>query len=193
MHNATLVVCPDDAERAAYSGWLRAAGYRVAEAATLGAAIDHHRQAAFPLTVSELSGPNSDSVALIQAVRTINPLAEVLVLSSSDSVSAAVAAMKAGAADLLLKPIERAHFLECIRNIRVHDVMEENRRLRDDLHRRYDFSHLVAHSPQMLRVLSLAGRMAQRDITVLITGESGTGKELLARAIHVNSPRARRP
>lgn len=193
METSTLVVCPDASERANYSDWLRHAGYRVFEAASSADAIAQHRKVSFPLTVADLGSPAVDGLALVQAVRTINPTAELLMLSSADSVIAAVAAMKAGAADLLMKPVDREALIACIRKIRICDVMQENRRLRDELHRRYDFSHIIAHSPQMLRVLSVAGRVAQRNMTVLITGESGTGKELLARAIHVNSRCARGP
>ena len=200
MEDATLIVCPDAAERQAYTGWMRAEGYRVVESSSAADAIAQHQRSSFPLTVAELTAGGPDcldpmgGVELIQAVRAINPEAQLLMLSSGDSVPAAVAAMKAGAADLLSKPIERETFLDSIRKIGVlHEVLQENRRLREELHRRYDFSHIVAEAPEMLHVLSLAGRVAQRDTSVLITGDSGTGKELLARAIHVNSVRAHHP
>ena len=194
MDAATLVVCSDTSCRSTYSGWLRAAGYPVAEATSAAEAVAQHRSRLFPLTVAEQAPPSVDGVSLIEAVRAINPLAEILLLSRDDSVRAAVAAMKAGASDLLLTPIRRGALVDCVRKmLGTQDVLEENRRLRDELYRRYDFSHIVAQSPQMLQVLDLAGRVARRDNLVLITGESGTGKELLARAIHANSQRSRRP
>src|SRR5512139_1664045 len=193
VEDRTLIVCPDGGERTAYSAWLRTEGYRVVEADNTAEAIAQHRRESFPLTVAELSTPAVDGVELITAVHSINPHAELLMLSDGESVDRAVAVMKAGAVDLLLKPIERKIFLESVRRIGgVHEVLEENRRLREELHRQFDFSHIIARSPQMLHVLSLAGRVAASDATVLITGESGTGKELLACAIHVNSSRAHR-
>jgi two-component system NtrC family response regulator len=194
LDNAALIVCPDTSERAAYSGWLRSEGYRVVESASSAEAIAQHHRRSFPLTLAELASPTIDGVELIRAVRTINPLAELLMVSNGDSVHDAIAAIKAGAVDLLLKPIDRETLLGSIRQIGgLHEVLQENRRLREELHRHYDFSRIIAHSPQMLHVLSLAGRVAPRDTSVLITGESGTGKELLARAIHVNSARSHRP
>src|SRR5574337_1131759 len=107
MDDATLVVCANAAERAEYTEWLRAEGYRVAEAASAAEAIAQHRRGSFPLTVAELASPSVDGLKLIQTVRSLNPQAELLMLSAGDSVDSAVAAMKAGAVDLLLKPVNR--------------------------------------------------------------------------------------
>jgi DNA-binding NtrC family response regulator len=135
-----------------------------------------------------------DGVGLIEGVRAIDADAEVvLLLNSSDPLRAVVAAMKAGAVDLLLKPVDRPALREQISRIGGVQPLTGNSEGRGiELRRRYDLSRIEGNSPQMLAVLSLAGRVARHNTPVLITGESGTGKELLARAIHVNSQRAGR-
>lgn len=194
MPDTTLVVCSEASERHAYSGWLRTEGYQVVEAASAGDAVEHHRHQSLPLTVADMAVPSMDGSDLFRSIRAINPDAELLLLSTSATVRSAIAAMKAGAADCLLKPVTRETLLASIRKLGVLDeVLQENRRLREELHQKYDLSHIIALSPQMLRLLSLAGRVAATNTTALITGESGTGKELLARAIHINSTRAHRP
>ena len=194
MEDATLVVCPDARERHEYTRWLRDDGQRVVEAKSAADAIAHHCRSFFPLTVAELACPKLDGVKLIHTVRHNAPQAEFLMLSARDSVDAAVAAMKAGAADLLLKPIRREALIESVRKMRgVANALQEIQQREEQLRQQYDFSEIVARSPQMLHVLAIAGRVAPRDTTVLITGESGTGKELLARAIHHNSARAAGP
>ncbi len=74
-----------------------------------------------------------------------------------------------------------------------HRLVEENIHLREELRERYDFSHMVGSSGGMRQVYEQIGRVSATNTTVLIRGESGTGKELVARAIHYNSPRAKKP
>ncbi len=194
MQDTALIVSPHASERAVYSGWLRAEGYNVAEAVSATDAVALHHREGFTLTVAELVVPCTDAVELIHSMRAINPQVELLMLSDGGSVRSAVAAMQAGAADVLVKPIDRDTLLGAIRRLDGRcPALYAHRRSRQELDRCYDFSNIVAQSPQMLRVLALAGRVAPRNTPVLITGESGTGKELLARAIHANSRRAPRP
>jgi DNA-binding NtrC family response regulator len=102
--------------------------------------------------------------------------------------------MKAGATELLVKPVSRETLLESVRQVYgLAEACDDSRHLNEELRRRYDFSEIVGCSPKLLDSLAIVARVAGRSTPVLITGESGTGKELIARAIHRNSPRASRP
>jgi two-component system NtrC family response regulator len=105
-----------------------------------------------------------------------------------------VAAIKAGAADYLTKPLNLDELLHRIRTARERQrLVAENRELRLALSERHRVEGIIGESGRMQEVLSLVHRVAGSDATVLIQGESGTGKELIARAIHHASPRAAGP
>ena len=164
------------------------------EAATAADALAQHRRRSLPLTIADMTSSKMDGPELIRAVRDARPLAQFLMLSRGDSVAAAVAALKAGADDLLLKPIERGDLVQRVHLVWTASTAQQaNQHLEQELRRQYNFAGIVGRSPKILHVLAMAGRVAQRDTTVLITGESGTGKELMVQAIHNNSLRAAGP
>ncbi len=122
------------------------------------------------------------------------PVAPVVVLTATRTVTSAVEAMKRGAADYITKPFE----LDALR-IKVRQLLERRAleqevvRLRDEVEGRHRLEGLVGRSPLMQGVFRTIERLARSRANVLVTGESGTGKELAARALHDLSPRAARP
>jgi len=106
----------------------------------------------------------------------------------------AVNAMQAGAANFIQKPWDNEKLLADVRAVIARRrVEEENVQLKRALKQRYNFQNIVGKSDPMLRILDLVGQVAPSRSTILIQGESGTGKELIAKAIHMNSPRKDRP
>ena len=118
----------------------------------------------------------------------------LLVLSGFGSVDDAVAAVRAGAADFLAKPLSGDRLRVALdRALERRDLTTENRRLREDLGQRYELGNLVSTSPLMQQVFERVRAVADTTATLLIEGESGTGKTLLARSAHAASSRATGP
>ena len=102
--------------------------------------------------------------------------------------------MKAGATDFLLKPFSLDHLMQVVqKELEVRALRDENRQLKAELGRRYEFDNIIGRSPAMQEIFDTIERVAPTRATVLLAGESGTGKDLIARAIHFHSPRRDRP
>ena len=142
------------------------------------------------LAVSDLKMPRVDGMALLRALREINPEAGFLIVTGHGTIESAVDAMKMGADDYILKPLDLFELRDRVNQIlerRAHQ--NELRYLRRQLDRRYGSHALVTNAPVMLRLLDQISVVAPTRSTVLLLGESGTGKDLIAQTIHQNSPR----
>jgi two-component system response regulator HydG len=120
--------------------------------------------------------------------------AEVVLVTGHGTIESAVEAMQRGAFNYLLKPLDLKQLRAVVENAARSQYL---RRANAELHRRLDerfgFEGVIGNSPQMHDVVMRLQRIAPTDATVLIQGETGTGKELVAKAIHQNSPRKKRP
>jgi DNA-binding NtrC family response regulator len=146
------------------------------------------------LVVTDLKLPGMDGLEFLQAIKRQNAALPVIVMTAFGSVETAVDAMKAGAADYVLKPFSLNEMRMVIRKeLDVHALREENRSLREALGKRYSHPNIVARSAKMQEVLATVERVAPTNSTVLLGGESGVGKDLIARAIHEKSRRASGP
>jgi DNA-binding NtrC family response regulator len=157
-------------------------------------ALERLETSPFDLVITDLRMPRVDGMGLLSQVRERWPELPVIVITAYGSVESAVEAMKAGAVDYITKPFEEDQIKHAVlRALEMGSLRQENVRLRHEFTSKFDFTSIVAESEAMCRVIELAGEVAPSNATVLVTGESGTGKELLARAIHLNSPRSRGP
>jgi two-component system, NtrC family, response regulator AtoC len=146
------------------------------------------------LVVTDLKLPGMNGLEFLQTVKRQNAALPVVVMTAFGSVETAVDAMKAGAADYVLKPFSLSEMRMVIRKeLDVRDLREENRSLREALGKRYVHPNVVARSAKMQEVLATVDRVAPTNATVLLGGESGVGKDLIARAIHEKSRRASGP
>jgi DNA-binding NtrC family response regulator len=146
------------------------------------------------LVLTDLRLPGMDGLELIHVIRRQNTRTPIVVMTAFGTIETAVNAMKAGAADFLLKPFSLDHMMTVIRKaLDVRALEDENRKLREELGYRYEFDNIIGRSTAMQEIFATIERVAATRATVLLAGESGVGKDLIARAIHYKSPRRDRP
>lgn len=148
----------------------------------------------FDALVTDLQMPGIGGIDLLAEAKRLDPSLPVIVITAHGSIETAVEAMRLGAYDYVEKPFHKdVLLLTMARALRHRMVLEENLRLSEALAREFSLGSLVGGSPGMQEVFRIAGRAAPTDAPILILGESGTGKELLAKALHYNSNRAKKP
>jgi len=144
--------------------------------------------------LSDLRMPGMDGLTLLQRARAQRPGLICILLTAYGSVETAVEAMKRGAYDFLMKPVNLDHLdLLLQRALHSRAVESENVSLREQLDRKYGLESIVGNSAVMHRLFDTIKQAAPTQATVLIQGESGTGKELVAHAVHRLSPRSKGP
>ncbi|GAB4303229.1 MAG: sigma-54-dependent response regulator transcription factor FleR [Thiohalomonadaceae bacterium] len=180
MEQRLLVVEDDKALAEALTDTLELGGWQVSHAADGMAALERLAREDIALVLSDVHMERMDGHALLQRLRTERPDLPVILMTAYATVQKAVAAMQQGAADYLVKPFAAELLLETVA-----------RHLGSTTAAGAD--EPVAEDPASRRILHLARRVADSEVTVMLTGESGTGKEVLARYIHRHSPRAARP
>ena len=146
------------------------------------------------LVLTDLRLPGMDGLELLATIRRQNAQVPVIVMTAFGTVETAVEAMKAGATDFLLKPFSLDHLMPVVNKaLEVRALRDENRQLKEELGRRYEFDNIIGRSEPMQEIFATIKRVAPTRATVLLAGESGVGKDLIARAIHFHSPRRDRP
>jgi two-component system NtrC family response regulator len=189
-----LVVDDEPAQLELVGGFLAKRGFEVSLASDGRAALARFGREPFDLVLTDQKMPGLSGLELLEAVRAQSPDTPVIVMTAYGTIETAVAAIKAGAADYLTKPLNLDELLHRVQQVRERQrLLTENRELREALAERHRVEGIIGESGRMQEVLSLVRRVAPSDATVLIRGESGTGKELIAKAIHYASPRASGP
>ncbi len=188
---AHLLVVDDDAsQREQLAGFLRDLGAEVLEAGDGAEALEILRGTRVELVITDLRMPVMDGRELLREIKALNPEIGVLVVTAFGTVEGAVACLKDGAADYLMKPLDLDEVEILVRRaIGEVRLRSENRELRRRLGALESVPGIVTAGGAMAEALSTVVRVAASEVSVLILGESGTGKELIARAIHQASPR----
>ncbi len=194
-HWQILVVDDEEVMCESLAAWLREDGYLVDTAPSGRDAVEKSRERDYAIYFVDLKMPGGmDGIETMMQIRGLRPEASIIIITAYATVDTAIAAMKEGAQEYIVKPCNPEEIsLLVSRIIRVKNLQRENAILRKKLTRRYSVHDVITKNPRMQEILGLAAEVASLRSTVLIQGESGSGKEIVARAIHNSGDRAQKP
>lgn len=184
-----LVVDDDISHCTILEALLRGWGYQVSLAHNGREALEQVHQRVFDLVLCDIRMAEMDGIETLKEIKAWNPSIPVLIMTAYSSVGTAVEALKSGALDYLIKPLDFDNLQQTLAQALVHT------RQADSAVPASPAAHfgMVGDSPAMQALLHNIALVAPSDATVLIHGESGTGKELVARALHASSARCDKP
>jgi two-component system response regulator HydG len=189
-----LVVDDDEPHAEAVAESLERVGYECVVATSGREALRLIEEENFDIVLTDLLMEDVGGLEVLAKSKRELPDAEVVILTGHNSIKTAVAAMQAGAATYLTKPLDINELRIVVdKRSQSQRLARTNVELRKQLEERFGFEGVVGNSTEMQRVIERLKQVAPTNATVLITGESGTGKELVAKALHVNSPRRNKP
>lgn len=194
MAHKILVVDDEEIIRDSLFYILDKEGYQVDKAENGKIAYDKMVANHFDLVITDIEMPFMKGTELLEKIKTLNFQTSVIMITAFGSLDTAITALRNGASDYILKPVEFDELLiKTKRLFELRELLLENRVLREEIHRKYDFENIVGKSPNIKKVYEMIEAVAETDSTVLISGNSGTGKELVARALHYKSHRKNKP
>jgi DNA-binding NtrC family response regulator len=196
LHNAPriLVIDDDPGLSEVILLLLSREGYAAERAGTLKAGLQKIEAAEVDLVVTDLKLPDGTGLDAIRMIRERHPGVPIIMITSYSSMESAIAALRAGAVDYIIKPFDNDEFLHAIdRALAERRIQRENAALKRSLRNAYSAQPIIGESAGMRRVADLVRKVAPSDASVLVAGETGTGKELIALALHYASPRADGP
>lgn len=185
-----LIVDDEAAIRESLQTLLEMEGYDSSTAASGEECLARMAEQPFELILLDFALPDRNGLEILQDIRERDPQLPVIMVTAYGTVENAVRAMQAGATNFIQKPWDNEKLVADVRAaVARRRAEEENVQLKRALKQRYNFENIVGKSDPMLKIFDLVAQVAPSRSTVLVEGESGTGKELIAKAIHMNSPR----
>ena len=189
-----LIVDDDPGHLVSVKTIIRSWDYIVETADDGDVAVEMVKTKPMDLILMDVRMTNMSGIEALKQIKVYNPTIPVIIMTAYSSVGSAVEALKSGAYDYLIKPLDFEVLKLTIERASEHaGLKEENRVLKEHLRADYDIANIIGRSQPMKKLLDMMSMVAPSEATVLITGESGTGKELIARSLHFNSPRREKP
>jgi DNA-binding NtrC family response regulator len=197
MPKRVLVVDDDPAQRRILEEVIKRFGYHVAAVESGDkalAALKSDNTGDICLVLLDLVRPGTDGMAVLSAMRSLPKKPPAIIQTGHGGIDTAIAAMRAGAVDFVVKPVSPERLEVSIKNaLKIEALADEIVRMKASARGEFGFADLIASSEAMTRVIDLGRRAANSTIPVLIEGESGVGKELIARAVQGESGRRAGP
>ena len=194
MKETVLVVDDDPGHLTTLQTLVTSWGYRVEALDDGAAAVERVKEGPVDLILMDVRMAVMSGIEALKRIKAYNPAIPIIIMTAYSSVASAVEALKAGAYDYLIKPLDFDALKLSIARAREHAGLKvENRQLKARLGAGFHADNIIGRSPAMKALMDMLAMVAPSEATVLIAGESGTGKELIARSIHFNSPRKDKP
>jgi two-component system response regulator AtoC len=189
-----LVVDDEDNLRQMLKLMLQRLGYAVDLAEDGATALEMASSDPFDFVLCDIRMPMMDGVEFLQNAVRRNIPSTIIMMSAYGTVDTAIECMKLGAYDYISKPFKSDEIALVLRKAEEREgLRKENRQLQEAMRREFGFAGIVSKNRRMQEIFSLVRKVCDFKTTVLILGESGTGKELIAKALHFNSVRGKRP
>ena len=190
MAQRVLIVEDDDITREVLVSVLSNRGFACDQAANGRQALDMLESHEYDVVITDIAMPIMTGMELMEKSAELNSRASFIIITAYASLETALDALRKGAYDYLLKPLNFEDVAIKVKKLLEHkELVLENQALRQEINAQYDFSNIIGKSPAIRELFATIRKVSDSDSNVLITGNSGTGKELVAKAIHYNSPR----
>jgi two-component system response regulator AtoC len=184
-----LVIEDDSLVSRTISTHLKKKGYEVALAETGEEGLEQYRNFQPDLVLLDIKLPDINGLEVLRRIKLEDKTAAVVVMTAFDDMKTTVEAIKSGAFEYLVKPLDYLELdLTLDKAFQLKALEEKVSYLIEEKQKEYQIDNIIGRSPQMREVFKMIGSVANTRANVLIQGESGTGKELVAKAIHYNSP-----
>jgi len=190
MTTSVLIVDDEMAIRNSIQIVLDDEGYKTDTAGDGESALEKIKETNYDIVITDIKMPNMDGMELLKQANKISPESFFIIMTAYASVKTAISAIREGAYDYLMKPIEFDDLLLRLKRLsKFKKLSIENKSLRQRVSAEPGYQNIIGESNAIKKVFQLIGQVSKTKSNVLITGKSGTGKELVAKAIHFNSHR----